>query len=180
MRSSGRAWGAWVASASMLMLAAAMYVHEQRESQRFAELSGRIDEVRLLQSKPRDSVKFAASPPTTNGELAEVVAARVLSTLANSCPRQSTSSPNHETGEAAEPTPARAPDPDRQRLLAQANEMTDRAIAAGVLRRSDVEELRFIFSRVGAGEERLELWKRVTNAINEQKLAVEDPAFILF
>ena len=56
------------------------------------------------------------------------------------------------------------------------------AIRGGQLRRSDVMELRDIFSRVGegGGTELRQLRDRIVKAINDQKLTIEDPLYILY
>lgn len=171
--------GPWLVATGMAALAIALYVHEQREAKRLSELVKRVDELRVLQSSSCEKSDFHLNLPSADA-LADAVATRLAT-------RQGVSSarPPDPVGDTP---PARPEDPaeepprtlEQQRLLTQATRVADAAIRSRRLSRSDVEELRSLFGRIGPGPEQLDLRDRIIKAINDQALTVEDPAFILF
>ena len=172
----------WIIAASALVLVAVVLVHEHRDSRRFAELVGRIDELRVLQSMGRDARNVRTILPADGDDVAERVADHVLAAMAQGGGGGRDSTAAQAAEKRAEAEPPRLRTPEQQNLISQAEQIVDRAIRGGQLRRSDVMELRDIFSRVGAGggaEER-QLRDRIVNAINDQKLSIEDPLYVLF
>jgi hypothetical protein len=174
-RSSVLRW--LLGAAAALALAAALGWHEQRENQRFIELSHRLDEMRLLvQSRPGGNVDLHLAAPVADEALAEKVASRILANIPQKAPE-----PSARADEAGEdPTDPEARTAEQRALLARATELVDQSIRSGRLSRADVMTLRTAFSEVGAGPAQGELRSRIIRAINDQKLVPEDPAFILF
>jgi hypothetical protein len=180
MSSLRRPLAGWIAAAGTLALVTLAVLHERREERRFAELAQRIDELRLLSAMGREARDLRAILPSAGGdELAERVAQRVLAATAQGG-RAAAAMPAGDTPAAAEPPRPRTP--EQQTLVTQAQQIAEGALRGGQLRRSDVIELRDIFSRVGegAGAEQRQLRDRIVQAINDQKLTIEDPAFVLF
>jgi hypothetical protein len=171
----------WITAATALALVVVVLVHEHHDSRRFEELVGRIEELRVLQSMGRDARDVRTILPAAGDDVAERVANRVLAAMAQggAAVRGSTATQAAEKPAEAEPPPRT---PEQENLISQAEQIVDRAIGGGQLRRSDVMELRDIFSRVGegGGTEQHQLRDRIVKAINDQKLAIEDPVYILF
>jgi hypothetical protein len=172
----------WITAASTLVLVAVVLVHEHRDSRRFAELVGRIDELRVLQSMGRDARDVRTILPAGGDDVAERVANRVLAAMAQGGAGVHGSTAAQAAEKPAEAEPPRPRTPEQQNLISQGEQVVDRVLRDGQLRRSDVMELRDIFSRVGegGGPEQHQLRDRVVKAINDQKLAIEDPLYILF
>jgi hypothetical protein len=173
---------AWITAVSAVLLVAVVVVHERRENRRFAELVQRIDELRVLQSMGRDARDLCAILPAGGDDVADRVANRVLAAMAmgGAGVRGSADALTREKQAEAEPPQPRTL--EQQNLVSQAEQIAERAIRSGQLRRSDVLELRDIFSRVGDGgaTEQRQLRERIVKAVNDQKLTVEDPMYILF
>ena len=171
--------GPWLAATGMATLAVVLYVHEQREAKRFSELVRRVDELRVLQSQPCEKSDLHFNLPSADA-LADAVATRLATRQGVGNARRP--DPIGDSPPAGVEDPAEQPPrtPEQQRLVTQATQVADGAIRSGKLTRSDVEELRGLFGRVGPAQEQLELRDRIIKAINDQKLTVEDPAFFLF
>jgi len=179
MSSSRRPVAGWIAAAGAVALLVLAVAHERREERRFAELSQRIDEIRLLLTMGRDVRELRSLVPAGGDDLPDRVAQRVLARMAQGG-RAVAAAPSGDKPAPGEPPPPRTP--EQQSLVAQAQQIAEGALRSGQLRRSDVIELRDLFSRAGegAGADKRELRDRIVQAINDQKLTIEDPAFVLF
>jgi hypothetical protein len=169
--------GKWIGiGGALVALTAVAFFHERREDARFLELTKRIEELRVLVREPTSTPECRPVERLVGGDvLADTVAERVVARIGRVAP------PDPSRGARSEPAEEPAPrTPEQRQLVARAGEIVERALRGRELRREDVIELRSIFARTGPAPERGQLQGQIVNAINDQRLVVEDPTFIVF
>lgn len=179
MSAAATHWGTWFAAIGVVAILGTLYVHERRETALLTELTRRVDELRLVQSGTCEKVDLHVNQPSPD-VLAEAVASRVAARMGERNAKPSDLAGDSIEARSEEPEEPAVRTPEQQQLVAQATRVAESAIRTGRLMRSDVEELRSLFGRSGPAPEQIALRDRLIQAINEQKLVVEDPAFILF